>query len=294
MMNKLNPSQVEQLKEIGTYLRQKRLEKSLSLEAVAARTHIRLAILESLEKGEIEQLPEPIYIQGFIRSYGNLLQLDGKALAKRLSASNEPTPSETPPQETPKKVTPPATRKPSFPSFPDSREGELTNSSLPTSPSPLPGESSSRETRGIQSYLPYLLFLIVGGAIAVALYLISRPPAPETASQQSPTPVVKQSPPSPSPQPSPSPTAAKPAPVSATVKLTDSSWMKVEIDGKPAFEGVLNQGSQKTWTAQKQISLRVGNAGAVSLSVNQKPPQVFGNPGEVKAVVVTPTSSGNF
>lgn len=82
MVNHLNPVQVEQLKEIGTHLRQKRQQLSIPIEKVAAETYIRLRLLKALEEGQSEQLPEPVFVQGFIRRYGDVLGLDGTALAK--------------------------------------------------------------------------------------------------------------------------------------------------------------------------------------------------------------------
>ncbi|MGH2414352.1 MAG: DUF4115 domain-containing protein, partial [Microcystaceae cyanobacterium] len=51
-------------------------------------------------------------------------------------------------------------------------------------------------------------------------------------------------------------------------------------------EGVLSKGTQKSWQAKKQLSIRAGNAGAVSLSIDQKPPQLMGRFGEVKEVTL--------
>ena len=81
-MNHLSPDQVEQLKEIGAHLRQLRQEKSLSTEEIAAKTFISLRLLKALEEAELDQLPEPIFIQGFIRRYADVLELDGAALAQ--------------------------------------------------------------------------------------------------------------------------------------------------------------------------------------------------------------------
>ncbi|WP_013320936.1 helix-turn-helix domain-containing protein [Gloeothece verrucosa] len=95
-MNKLNSSQAKQLREVAAYLKQKRIEQSLSLEQIASRTFIRLHILEALEAAQIEQLPELIYIQGFIRRYGEVLRIDGNSLAKRLTQTDNAVAFETP------------------------------------------------------------------------------------------------------------------------------------------------------------------------------------------------------
>ncbi|MCX7596539.1 MAG: helix-turn-helix domain-containing protein, partial [Fischerella sp.] len=80
-----NEAQQEQLKEIGAYLRQIRQEKSVRIEQITAQTLIRQAFLEALEEGRYQDLPEPVFVQGFIRRYGDALGLDGTALAKNFA-----------------------------------------------------------------------------------------------------------------------------------------------------------------------------------------------------------------
>ncbi|MHC5614807.1 MAG: helix-turn-helix domain-containing protein [Nostoc sp.] len=83
-MTLLNQAQVEQLKEITTQLRQVRQEKSIPIEEIASQTLIRAGVLEALEEERFEELPEPIFVQGFIRRYGDALGLDGNALSHTL------------------------------------------------------------------------------------------------------------------------------------------------------------------------------------------------------------------
>jgi cytoskeletal protein RodZ len=82
----LKEGQQEQLKEIIGCLRQAREEKSISIEEIANQTLIRLAFLYALEKGQFEQLPEPVYVQGFIRRYADAVNLDGNAFADNFGA----------------------------------------------------------------------------------------------------------------------------------------------------------------------------------------------------------------
>nr|WP_199339529.1 helix-turn-helix transcriptional regulator [Nostoc sp. FACHB-892] len=65
-------------------MRQVRQEKSICIEEIAAQTLIRAGVLQALEEQRFEELPEPIFIQGFIRRYGDVLGLDGNALSHTL------------------------------------------------------------------------------------------------------------------------------------------------------------------------------------------------------------------
>jgi hypothetical protein len=96
-----NLEQVEQLKEIGAHLRQCRKKQSISIEEIAAKTLIRMTLLTALEEAQIDQLPEPVIIRGFIQRYGDTLGLDGAALAKTFSTRILPVKSNISGQELP-------------------------------------------------------------------------------------------------------------------------------------------------------------------------------------------------
>lgn len=89
-MPHLSSQQVEKLAEIGTFLRDKRLELGLSLEELAAKTLVRQSILAAIENASLEELPEPVYTQGFIRRFADALGLDGKSVAAHFPTVVEP------------------------------------------------------------------------------------------------------------------------------------------------------------------------------------------------------------
>ena len=80
-MTVLSESQEERLKEITANLRRIRKENSISLEQISMQTHIRIYSLKALEEWRFEDLPEPVFVQGFIRRYADQLGLDGDAIA---------------------------------------------------------------------------------------------------------------------------------------------------------------------------------------------------------------------
>ncbi|NJL35674.1 MAG: hypothetical protein HC899_02170 [Leptolyngbyaceae cyanobacterium SM1_4_3] len=100
-MSKLDPIQLEQLKEIGVHLHQTREQQSKSLEEVAAKTFIPLRLLQAIEIGQATVLPEPIFIQGFIRRYGDVVGLDGIALSKQFSLDTTAVPVKPEPPKAP-------------------------------------------------------------------------------------------------------------------------------------------------------------------------------------------------
>jgi hypothetical protein len=59
------------------------------------------------------------------------------------------------------------------------------------------------------------------------------------------------------------------------------------VDGKLAFEGILPQGTQKTWEGQEEVTIRAGNAGGVVVTFNNGQKKILGKPGEVEEVTYT-------
>lgn len=79
----------EHLRQLGAQLRQARLSQSVSLEELHNFTRVPLHAIQALENGCIEQLPEDVYVRGFIRRIGNALGLQGERLAASLPAPVE-------------------------------------------------------------------------------------------------------------------------------------------------------------------------------------------------------------
>jgi cytoskeletal protein RodZ len=280
-VNLLNEAQTEQLKEISHYLLRVRQEKSIRIEEVAAKTHIRDTFLKALEAGHFEELPEPVYVQGFIRRYADALGLDGTALANSFTVN----------------VSPPYTK---------------TSSN---------NNSQTLEKRAnirIPLFIPYTLLLIVA---AIGLIYILNPrlifefvtkqqnsiatseqtTAPSSESslpvlesqtkQQQNSIATSEQTTAPSPEsslalaPSASTTNQN---VEVTLELQGKSWLKVQVDGKTEFVGELTKGERRTWTAKEKLTVRSGNAGAVLISVNNQSATPFGNAGGIKEVTFTP------
>lgn len=64
----------------GEKLKEKRLEKGLSLEDVSKNTKIKAEFLECIENGEYSKLPSVSYAQGFVRNYAKFLRLNEKEI----------------------------------------------------------------------------------------------------------------------------------------------------------------------------------------------------------------------
>lgn len=223
------------LAEIGAQLKQVRENKALSLDEVQASTLIPKSHLKAIEEGNLESLPELVYVQGFIRKYGQAIGL--------VEISTE----------------------------------------LTTTPPPDPAIALAPEIRPWHLYGIYVT--IVAISITVLAFLV-REPYPQNPGN-----------------PSPEATKPEPAqvtavgelsatfPVNVAVEMVGESWMRVTVDGKLDFEGIMPEGTITQWSGEKEIILRTGNAAAVKATFNQNPPQILGNEGEVIELVFDPKSA---
>lgn len=279
-MTLLNETQKEQLLEISRYLRKTREEKSIRIEEVAVKTNIRLLFLKSLDSGYFEELPEPVYIQGFIRRYADILGLDGQAIANSFTVSSVP-PKVVHSTNSAKKV------KQEHPNL-DKPERSTKSDTQPKFRIPL--------------VVPYVLLL--GVACASLIYVLnprliteslaSKKNSSSNVTEQTTSSVNSTSttetlanssekPPADTPSP-PLPSNTENSPVKITLEMQGESWLQVKADGKTEFVGNLTKGERRTWVAQKQLTVRSGNAGAVLVGVDNQPAQPLGVQGEVKQV----------
>ncbi|MGB3512842.1 MAG: helix-turn-helix domain-containing protein [Microcoleaceae cyanobacterium] len=76
------------LYQLGQQLQKARQMRCLSLKQIHRQTFVPLHYLEAIEKGHTEELPEDVYLKGFIFRIGNVLGLDGANLAAALPISD--------------------------------------------------------------------------------------------------------------------------------------------------------------------------------------------------------------
>lgn len=81
MLHNQRKEQEERLQEIGQQIQAARLAKSITISQLNVKTAILSSKIEAIENGCLDKLPEPIYVQGYIRRLGNAVGLDGDRLA---------------------------------------------------------------------------------------------------------------------------------------------------------------------------------------------------------------------
>ncbi|MCP4747811.1 MAG: DUF4115 domain-containing protein [Desulfobacteraceae bacterium] len=71
----------------GSYLQAHRLDKGISLEAVSNLTRITISCLKKIECEDLDELPEPTFVKGFIKSYSETVAADKKEALALYEAS---------------------------------------------------------------------------------------------------------------------------------------------------------------------------------------------------------------
>ena len=166
-------------------------------------------------------------------------------------------------------------------------DGEVLAAAFPTTlrvqsrPSTVVGLPTG-QLRPIHLYAAYIV--LIAAAVSGLSYLLNRS-APRMASPS----LADQIPAATSPSGSSNTSAvvattpdAPQKPVQVAINLTAQSWMRVVVDGRTDFEGILQEGTQRTWTADRDITVRAGNAGGVLLTYNNQQPKPMGKPGTVE------------
>lgn len=275
--------QQEKLSAIGTRLSEERQKQSVSLEEIAAKTYIPLRLLSAIESGQLKALPEPVFIQGFIRRYAEALGLDGATISKEFPVNLSPVPIPEPSPSQPKPLVQPAVAPPKpkverqfqMPTLPSVQLPSLPSVQLPSLPS-IP--RSTWVATGIGA-------AIVVGLISIVSAIANRPKTAQAPAPVKP-PETRSASIAPPANPPASPVAAG---VSVKVNITEESWAEILVDGKSAFEGTLAKGTQRAWNGKKQIVVSAGNAGGVSVSYNNGATKPMGGLGEVKEMRFPPT-----
>ncbi|MGB3760622.1 MAG: RodZ domain-containing protein [Rivularia sp. (in: cyanobacteria)] len=255
-MNLLNEEQGEKLKEITKKLKQIREQKGINIEQIAAKILVRPVFLNALEEGRFEELPEAVYIQGFIRRYGDAIGIDGTAIGQEFGAIACPPP-------------------------------------IPRENNDVSSKSNIYIPLAVPYVLLIIgaslgLFYVLGPKPAEQT--VSQNQFSSNASEQENQPKPKTSTTEAASKPTPKPTP-KPKPiegVKVSLDVKDESWVRVITDGKKVFEGTLQKGDKKSFNAKEKLEIRSGNAGAVLVSVNQNEPVPLGTPNSPKTVTYTP------
>ncbi len=245
---------------IGEALSRARQDAGLTTQQVAETTRIRRALVEAIERDDFSMCGGDVYARGHITTLARTIGVDPAPLLADFAASHrEPASSAA-------------------------AVFELEH-------------SSRAERRGPNwSAAMGVALAVVVGVVGFQV-VTNRSDAPvearpsPSAPAESPTATPQPSAPA---TPSPSPTdaiAVVPAPSGVTVVLTvagGKSWVSATQGAEQVFSGLLDDGTERTFSDPERVKLTIGNAGAVRLVVNGVDLGTAGGSGEVVRLTFGP------
>ncbi|MBI3603662.1 MAG: helix-turn-helix domain-containing protein [Nitrospirae bacterium] len=299
---------------VGSFFKQVRETKGLSVDEVASKTRIHPDFLKALEEGNFAKLPEQVFAKGFVRSYARSLGLDEEDAMRRFVESagvfyNKQSEldrlrvrqleDERRKQANRKVVIAAAAvavlglvlllnREQSVAPSRQVVEPQSSTKALPPSPGkavpgstgvPAPRTSQEPSTggRGAErtEHAP-----LSGTAESHPAPATPEPVGISAAKPVESVPLASSSSEPLGGLPSDG-RGGREASLALDLEATEVSWVVVQVDGASPHEALLRPGERMRWTATDRFMLTLGNAGGVRVELNGKPQGPFGPSGKV-------------
>lgn len=251
--------------EIGNTLREARMRRDLDIRECEAATKIRSKYLRAMEEEQFDLMPSSAYVRGFLRTYADFLDLDGRLMLDEYESRYGDAGAR--PEEGRRAQPPRAERR--------------TGGIAPAQPGRPPRRGRRRRSEA------QLLWLAIGGVTGVAVLVWMGvggsepssdvpipPPVATTTTQQATSGAASTT----------APEAAAPSRVAIGLTAVGSgSWVQVRgrnSSGPVVFEGTMAPGQSETWRVGRSIWLRVGDSSGVELTVDGETTELSGGTGD--------------
>ena len=315
---------------VGETLRRERMKRNLDLEEISRELKISTRFLQAIENDQYEKLPGGVFAKSFVRQYARLLSLNEDDLAVQVQEILGPVveppqlaeskPSGVAPIHVPKvdewetvgdkrfrwsgwlsavvlvavmlicsavyawiqRPRPSVSAHANRPV-----QSQVAPSSVTAQPAPPPQAVTSppAATTPLPTSTPSAVPVQTPSEQAAAA---QKPPEPKPAEQKpADQKLPDQKDAAVAPTPPPNPNAA----VHVEITADEAVWISARADGKYIFSATMNPQAKRTIDALKEVTLRLGNAGGVSISLNGKPIGPAGPKGQVRMIQFT---SGGF
>ena len=286
------------MSSVGSYLRELREQRGVSLEEIARSTRVMHRYLEALETDDLLALPAPVFTKGFVRAYCQALGVPpDEAFTLWEQRADESA-------QGGKTVGP-------------ARPSQATAASA--------GEGVKRreaESRSRGAVLAGFVMLVVLGVALFAVTLWLQPvreprgdgraavPAaePRAAPASAPKAVAPaQVPPASEAAARPGPSAAAPAPAPGAegpprivgvgspyrlvARTSELTWLRVRTEDGRTSEENIPAGETREWVSNRPFVLSIGNAGGVALELNGRPVPRLGPSGAVIERLILPSDA---
>lgn len=262
--------------EIGNTLREARLRRGLDILECEAETKIRAKYLRAMEEEHFDLMPSPTYVRGFLRTYAEFLDLDGRlVLDEYESRFGEFREYRPPPEGTP--------RVPRQPVRSHRRE-------TPDHHRRRSASSAPRRTKRPRRTEVQLLWLAIGGVMAVALLVWLGVGGNSTPAVVTPTqggtdgagaitaPAVAE----PDTEATERPQRARLTPIVLSGTGVNGCWVQVRsrtANGRVVYEGTILPGASQTFRVAKGIWITAANPAELDVKIGTRDTLTLGTEG---------------
>jgi cytoskeletal protein RodZ len=227
---------------VGEILAAERRRQGKSLADAVDGTKVRSRLLDALENGRYDDLPDPAYVKGYIQSYARYLEIPVEPLLDEF-----------------RKESAVFTRKPR----PTDRYLNIPHETV------VPDRLQAHA-------IPRRVWVITAAVVLVAALLVCTISSlVKSGSTPIPSPVKSGA--SGEVTASPGAEATTTAQESAgsfklrvTVKKDAASWVQATVDGLVAYDGTLNGGESREWLVNDTVGLKVGKPASVTVTRDGK------------------------
>jgi cytoskeletal protein RodZ len=253
---------------LGSVIRQARIDAGLSIDDLSERTSIRAGLLKEIESDDFTKCGGETYARGHLRNIAPLIKMDSQLLLELYENEQSMQPRRI--------------------------QEMLAENNVMTNPV----DKKTISWKTLAGISLSTLALLAAVQIIISNSKTTTVTNPEVVASESATPqpsVTSEAEPTPAATSTPSvvrDTYSSGTGVSVSVTaVRANSWLFVsDSNGTTLYSGQVRNGQKLNFSATTRLSLKVGNAGAVDVSVNGKAAQQIGDEGEVVTVSYGVTS----
>jgi cytoskeleton protein RodZ len=269
---------VDERETLGSYLKNQRESKKISLREVAKNTRVREYILKAIEEDRHDLLPAATYVKGFLLAYAKYLRLDGNDVLLRYERVLKGEPVKREPVSPPPAFPPPPKKKTSWRTKQTWVVGGVIVASLiifffffPYSSKPPIGPVPEKPILEKKSTI----------APSKPFAAITRAPEQKSVGED-------KKPLTPSPPGTAAPSVQEKKALSLQLKAVEETWVNFQADNQSEEDMIFKPGEGISIQASNQIRIIIGNAGGLDLILNGKVLNKYGMSGEVVKLIITP------
>lgn len=266
------------IETLGPRLKDRRKELNLTIEEVVEKTKLHPGRIREIEEGNLDKI-SPAYIKGFIRIYASFLGVDIGNVLDEIPSLNVQKKSEA------------VRKKPQI------------KLAVPQIKSAVPQKKEDKDNKVQPRFnkvigFSFLAVIILWGVIVFGKFAVQKiQSAVKNYSAVKNKKPVKEIKKTPAPKVNLPKVSSKPKSadgiasqeITAALTAKRNCFLRVKVDGKLLFEGILRKGIVETWKGKKEIEFKMSDGSAVYLEVNGKPvPSLTAMNKPVKSFKITP------